>query len=178
MGGWPGSEGASMKRLLLVAALLAGSTTLAHAQWMTNVEDDLFSDKKIATMVGYSTPTKSILVTCSDSSDVSLTYVEKGDSSAFSGRAPMQVGKMVIKPDNGQKWESTTSVFAQNPEFFGFSFDDTGALPGLIREIGHADSKVVFGLNLISSDIPIQWPIPAQGSTSAVKSFMEACGLE
>ena len=166
-----------MRKLVLGAlAALALSTTAANAEWMTTVEEDLFSEGSTATMIGLISLNSSIYATCNADS-VTIAYVEAaGDASEVT--EPIELGEIVFKGDNSERHLSKTSIYRHNNGYVGFTFDDTDRVVDVIRDIGKADSKISVGLNLVLSDKPMTVSVSARGSSKAVKSFFEACGIE
>lgn len=166
------------KSILPVAAALGLllATTPAFAQWATTVEEDLFSDGGSATMIGLISMNASIYATC-DAESMSIAYIEAA-SDAGELSAPVEVGEIVIKGDNGSRHASKTSIYRHNNTYVGFSFDDSEGVLAVIRDIGKASSKISVGLDLILSDKPMTVSASAQGSSKAVKQFLEACGVQ
>lgn len=164
-----------MRSILCGAAFAMALTGAAHAQWVTSVEDDLFSDDKIVTMIGVGSENWSIYATC-QGAEASLAYIERADPGELSGSVP--AGKIVIKPDVGTRWESEMSMYAHNDSFVGFSFDDTSKLRQVIEDLGKANSKITVGLDLILTDSPSQASLGARGSSRAARDFLAACDFE
>lgn len=168
------SLGARMFRatLLLCAFLWTGQ---AYAQWMTTVEDDLFSDKKIATMIGVGGVHWSIYAHCSDADGMKLSYIEKGDPSGIT--SPLMVGKIVLKPDTGQRWTSETRMYWHNDSYIGFDYANQADIPKIIEEIGAAKRTILVGLDL-ALDSPSTISLTASGSSKAARQFLAACGAD
>lgn len=164
-----------MKAFLFGAVLAIAGVAPAYADWLTTVEDDLFSDNKVATMIAATSPSWMIYAQCHGPDDVSLAYIEAGSPGDLKSSVP--AGKMVVKADNGKRWESQSSVYPHNDGYVGFSFDDKADVVDVIREMGSANSKISVGLDLIVSNSPTTMNISARGSSRAVKQFLDACGL-
>jgi len=164
-----------MKRVLLSLTALLVLTTGASSQWMTSVEDDLFSDEKVVTMIGVGSDNWSIYATC-QGAKATLAYIERADPGGLTGSVP--AGKIVIKADVGSRWESDASIYAHNDSFIGFSFDDTSQLRQVIEDLGKANSKITVGLDLILADSPSQSSLGAQGSSRAARDFLAECDFE
>lgn len=164
-----------MKRSICGAVIAIALTGAAHGQWMTTVEDDLFSDDQVVTMIGVGSDSWSIYATC-QGSEASLAYIERADPGQLASSVP--AGTIVIKADVGERWESDASIYPHNDSFVGFSFDDTTKLRQVIEDIGKAKSKITVGLDLILSDSPSQASLSAQGSSRAARDFLAACDFE
>jgi len=67
-----------MKKILIAGLALAFSTSSfnARAEWMTKVEDDLFSGGKEAMLTGSISPMAGIVFDCTKNS-LSMAYIEK-----------------------------------------------------------------------------------------------------
>ncbi|WP_108459236.1 hypothetical protein [Devosia naphthalenivorans] len=163
-------------KLAIVVATLTLTTAGAQAEWMTTVEDDLFSDNKTAVMVSMISMNASIYAKCVGPDAVYLAYIEAaGDASSIT--QPMDAGDIVFKGDNGERFTSKTSIYRHNDKYVGFSYDDEATVADAIRDFGEADSKISVGLDLITSDEPMTVTVSARGSSKAVKQFIEACAI-
>jgi hypothetical protein len=165
------------KRIFAIALFVLSGTAVAHAEWMTTVEDDLFSDNKVAVMMGLININSSIYAKCTGPDKVSLSYIEAaGDASEVTD--PVPAGKIVFKSDDGERFSSAASIYRHNDKYVGFSYDDLTTVADAIRDFGAADSKIAVGLDLDISDEPLTVTVSARGSSKAVKQFLAACGLD
>lgn len=168
-----------MNKLILFAAIFAGGlTTAAYGNWITTVEDDLFSDNKNAVMVGVIDLNSSIYARCVGPDRVELAYIEASDDASSLTSPIASGGDIVFKGDNGKRHSSPVTIYQHNASYIGFSYDDKATILAAIKDFGVADSKIAIGLDLVFNDEPFMATAPAFGSAKAVKQFIDACGLE
>lgn len=169
-----------MKKLIfafLTISVLASNS--AHAQWLTKLDENLFTGKQDPIMMGMISQRNFIYIQCSADGNPEISYVEQvSEDSNVPAGVELPVGNMIIKADTGQRWAASAKMYQHNNVFIGMKHDDAENARQIIEEIGKANGKVLLGLDLITSDEPFNASIPARGSTKAAKLFLANCVVE
>ncbi|MGE9553867.1 hypothetical protein ACQPT2_22365 [Erwinia amylovora] len=164
-----------MKKLGLVV-LLASVTGIAHAQWSTSVDDDIFSGGKKATMIatiGSYSDSSALIFECTKSA-LSFAYVERFNQPEKVSHNPVD---MFVKIDSGDIKKLESSFEERNDKYIQAGVDDKDAITQILKEASKAKSKIIVG---ISNDAIGQNSVTANvsGSSKAVNQFATACEIK
>lgn len=165
-------------RVLAVLAAVAAAAVVgevrAAANWITEVEDDVLTDGRRATMIGAITFNAMLYFACTGEGEASVSYIERGDYDPGFEALPVV---LVIRVDDGQKHILPAAAYRHNAEYFGFRSTDAAAVAALARELEAA--KRIVGIGLTTESVGFKWSgtAPVAGSTAAAKRFREGCAL-
>ncbi|MCZ7932186.1 hypothetical protein O9X90_07665 [Agrobacterium leguminum] len=164
----------SIRKFCLVATCILASSSTALADWFTKSEEDVFSGKQTATMIGASGPAGSVYLNCDADRnvDVSIIFPFKEDINTS------LKGLLVIKVDSGEALRLDAEAYQHNDKYAGFKarLDDAQKV-SLLKSISSAKKKVLAGLSVESIDSKHSIDISPGGSTKAASSFMKACEI-
>ena len=137
--------GNNIIKITFVAAVLA--SPIAHAQWVTNTEDDLFSGGKKAMMLGEVSSDNGAIVFDCTKEKLSAAYVEMDKSTESLSEVPMD---LIMKVDQ---------------------------LKTVLKQLQGAKSKVLVGVQTKDGGNQHSMSANVSGSTTAVNSFIKACEI-
>lgn len=158
-------------KITLIAAFFS---PLAHAQWLTDTEDDLFSGGKKAMMIGTLTSSSSAIIFDCSKGKLSVAYVEEDKSSDFSADIPAD---LIIKIDGNTAIKLDASLSRRNAQAVQAKSDDLENITPLLKQIQSAKSKVLVGLQTKDGGNQSSFSGNVSGSTAAVDSFVKACEI-
>jgi hypothetical protein len=163
-----------MKRFLFAALIVLGCSSGAHAQWLTQVEDDVLTDGKTATLTGMISFQQAIYIKCSSEGELTLAYIEKGDWTDGMSLVPV---KLVFKIDDKEKVWLDASGYQHNSLFIGFKNSDGDLIRAVLKDLSTGRSKLLFGMKSDLVDINMSGSMGLDGSTKATERFAQACKL-
>ncbi|NSZ82930.1 hypothetical protein G6L97_00725 [Agrobacterium tumefaciens] len=165
----------SLRKISITAtACIIASASAAFAEWFTKSEEDVFSGKQTATMIGASGPAGSVYLNCDADRNVNISIIfpfkEDIDTSLK--------GLLVIKVDSGEALRLDAEAYQHNDKYAGFKarLDDAQKV-SLLKSIASAKKKILAGLSVESIDSKHSIDIAPGGSTKAATSFMKACEI-
>ncbi|MBB3996869.1 hypothetical protein [Aureimonas pseudogalii] len=159
-----------MLRLTTLILLTGLSTAQAAQGWITKVEDDVFSDKKSATMLGFTPSGDSVYIECDGDHELEFAVLSKSED-----KSPGVPGILVVKIDGGEALRFTAASYAHNDEYVGFKNEDQEQIRSLVKAIGQANKAALFGLQIPIVDIKASLNPGVKGSSKAASQFLEAC---
>ncbi|MCX5495581.1 hypothetical protein OSH11_12760 [Kaistia dalseonensis] len=165
-----------MKRIVLplAAFCIVVLPSIARADWLTNVEDDIFSGGKKATMLGYISAGSFFTADCVTDGSVSLAYAEKGK---WVDGLDLLKFRLLVKVDAGAVREFVGKASQRNDETWQVEATDQDDVLATIKAIGNTKKQVLIGLQEPVTGMKYSGTVTARGSTRAVKQFVEACGI-
>lgn len=158
-------------KLSIIAALFS---PLAHAQWVTNVEDDLFSGGKKAMMIGSVSSENSAIVFDCTKSELTAAYIEMDKTTESISEIPMD---LIMKVDGNSPVKLDAALSRRNVQFLQIQSDDSDQLKVLLKQLQEAKSKVLVGVQLKDGEGQNSFSANVSGSTSAVNGFIKACEI-
>lgn len=159
----------------IAGCLAALPAPVAAQSWITNVQDDVITDGKTATMVGMASLLNGLYFACTSDGDLSLSFIEKGE---FSDGMDLIPARLILRVDDRTKHTFDARAYGHNSEFYGFrAKDGSGAIATVLAEIQEARRTIAIGIVAEIADIKWTGTISPGGSTNAARRFREACGL-
>lgn len=159
----------------LIAAII-GCVSLvsfsANAEWVTKVEDDLFSGGKQAMMYGTISLMNGIIFDCTKD-ELSLSYVEKGP---FDAKEPIPV-TIIVKVDGNDPLRLEGNFKKRNDEYMQGTTNQAGIIQ-VLTQLKQAKSKMLIGLSVQAVNKKMSFSADVEGSTKAVNEFAEACEIK
>lgn len=165
----------SILRLFAAAALGILSTSAAIADWHTEVEEDLFSDGKKATMVGMMDASHFLFIRCTNQSDLEIAFIEKGEWEEGMSLVPLE---LVVRVDENDRHTSKGAFYKHNADFYGLRFESLEDKWLLVKQIAEARRQIQIGVLIRVSDQKWSGSMSASGSTKSARRLMEACNVE
>lgn len=162
-------------RMICVIAISIACPLAAHANWLTEIEADVFSGGNQVFMTSDPTDAWIVVGSCSDANGIRLSVVEGNKTDAADGRDPSTI---IVKPDNGNRVRADGTFYRHNANSVGVSFDDAFMIPVALQAMGKADRSISLGLRIETTGYQQTRTISARGSKKATDAFMEACGLD
>ncbi|CUX23908.1 MULTISPECIES: hypothetical protein [Agrobacterium] len=165
----------SIRKSWLSAAFLLASAGASFANgWFTKSEEDVFSGKQTAVMLG-SAVSGSVYITCDAERNVSVSFIfpmkEDIDTSLK--------GVIVLKVDSGEAVRLDGEAYQHNEKYGGFKADvQDDQKATIVKSIGGAKKKILAGLHVESLDSKHSVDISPDGSTKAAGQFLKACELQ
>ena len=160
--------GNNIIKITFVAAVLA--SPIAHAQWVTNTEDDLFSGGKKAMMLG---DNGAIVFDC-PKEKLSAAYVEMDKSTESLSEVPMD---LIMKVDGNTAVKLDATLSRRNVQSLQIQSDDADQLKTVLKQLQGAKSKVLVGVQTKDGGNQHSMSANVSGSTTAVNSFIKACEI-
>ncbi|HGV9181391.1 TPA: hypothetical protein ACNO4K_005226 [Salmonella enterica subsp. enterica serovar Newport] len=158
-------------KITLLSALLS---PLAHAQWITNVEDDLFSGGQKAVMLGSLTSSGSAVIFDCSKGKLTASYVEEDKLTDDVPNLPMD---LIIKIDGNAATKLDASLSRRNAQTLEITSDDSKSIIPLLKQLQNAKSKILVGVQTKDGGNQSSFSGNVSGSTSAVNSFVKACEI-
>lgn len=156
----------------IIAASLMVST--AHARWVTNTEDDLFSGGKQAMMIGeVSNPNSAIIFDCTKQK-LSVAFVEMDKTSEVTSDIPMD---LILKVDGNNAVKLDATLARRNVQSVQISANDADQIKTLLKQIKDAKSKIQIGAQTKDGGNQMSSSGNASSSTAAVNSLVSACEI-
>ena len=158
--------------ITFVAAVLA--SPIAHAQWVTNTEDDLFSGGKKAMMLGEVSSDNGAIVFDCTKEKLSAAYVEMDKSTESLSEVPMD---LIMKVDGNTAVKLDATLSRRNVQSLQIQSDDADQLKTVLKQLQGAKSKVLVGVQTKDGGNQHSMSANVSGSTTAVNSFIKACEI-
>ncbi|MEG3112126.1 hypothetical protein SC127_15470 [Pantoea sp. T14] len=159
----------------LIAGLIGALSLVsfnASAEWMTKVEDDLFSGGKQAMMYGTISQINGIIFDCTKD-ELSLSYVEKGP---FNAKEPIPLA-IIVKVDGNDPLKLEGNFKKRNDEYMQ-AISNQADIVQVLSQLKQAKSKFLIGLNVQAVNKKMSFTADVVGSTKAVNDFAEACEIK
>ncbi|WP_334677549.1 hypothetical protein [Klebsiella pneumoniae] len=166
-----------MKKVRLINAALAAvllTSFASHAQWLTKVDDDLFTGGKKALMIGDLSSSNSGLIFDCTKNKLSVAYVETDKSS---DSVPAIAMDLIIKVDGNPANKLEASLSRRNAQAIEVSTDDAEKITAVLKQLQNAKSKVLVGIQTQDGGNQSSFSGNASGSTAATNSFIKACEI-
>ncbi|MBJ9163384.1 hypothetical protein I5485_13190 [Citrobacter farmeri] len=160
-----------IKISLIVASL---ASPIAHAQWITNTEDDLFSGGKKAMMLGSLTSSSGAIIFDCTKEKLTASYVEEDKSS---DEVPNLSTDLIIKVDGNAATKLDASLSRRNAQSLQIKSEDSENITQLLKQLQGAKSKVLVGVQTKDGGNQSSFSADVSGSTAAVNSFIKACEI-
>lgn len=164
--------GNNIIKMTLVAAALV--SPIAHAQWVTNTEDDLFSGGKKAMMLGEVSSANGAIVFDCTKDKLKAAYVEMDKTTELTSELPMD---LVMKVDGNNAVKLDANLSRRNVQSIQIESNDSDALKTLLKQLKEAKSKVLVGAQTKDGGNQHSFTANVSGSTTAVNSFVKACEI-
>ncbi|CAI1954780.1 hypothetical protein [Serratia plymuthica] len=165
-----------MKKLIkytLLSSVLF--TSFAHAQWLTQVDDDLFTGGKKATLVGDLQGADAALIFDCTKQKLTISYAERyGEQEAVSA-TPFN---LIVKVDAGDAHKMDAQSKRRNSKYLEISSDDREQIEPILKSLLQAKSKVLVGLETKDGGNQFSASGSVAGSTKAADQFIKACELK
>src|SRR5690606_7218438 len=162
------------KPVALVTTLAFSS--LVSAEWSATIEDDIFTGKKKASLIGRISLNQMLVFDC-DSQDLTFSFLERSrrvESEDFS----RPIVRLIAKVDHGKIHEFDASAGRRNENYVAMTVVDRGGILDLLKEIRNAQSKIQLGLHERLTDSRWSGTASVRGSTRETTRFLKACELE
>lgn len=160
----------------IIATVFLLTPVLAHAQWVTNTEDDIFNDGKKATLIGTLKNTSSAIVFDCTKKELGVSYIEKDDTSDVSESS--SVAEIVFKIDKNPSVAMDGSFSRRNDQYIAIAADDGDKIKTILRLISDAKGKVLIGIQGKDGGNQASFTGNASNSTNAVNKFVSACDIK
>jgi hypothetical protein len=169
-----------MNRAILLYGLLAislfASAAANAAEWSTKVDEDVFSGKNTAIMMGGVLGSLSVYLSCDADRNTKAALIFK---SGKDGIAEGIKGEIVFKVDDQETLRFDAESYQHNDNYGGFAADLEGEqAQALLTEIKTAKKRILTGLQVPSVDLKQSETLGASGSTTAATSFIKTCEIE
>ena len=161
-----------MKKILLASALLLN---VSFADWFVETQDDIFTGKKNAILIGDFYPSDQALAFECQGKDLIISYLEP-----YQEKVSPVLFKMLFKIDDNQIYEFEGELSNRNNKYVQVSsyMYDKEKFKHLLNELLNAKTKMVIGVKA-SNASGFQQSLTAnvRGSTKAVREFGKICGI-
>lgn len=150
-------------------------TSIAHAQWLTQVDDDLFTGDKKATLIGDLQGADTALTFDCTKQKLTISYAERyGEQEAVSA-TPFN---LIVKVDPGDAHKMDAQSKRRNSKYLEISSDDKEKIGSILKSLLQAKSKILVGLETKDGGNQFSASGSVAGSTKAADQFIKACELK
>lgn len=161
-----------MKKILIISTLLLN---VSFADWFVKTQDDIFTGKKNAMLIGDFYPGDQMLVFECQGKDLTINYLEP-----YKEKVSPVSFKMLFKVDDNQIYEFEGELSNRNDKYVQVStymYDKT-KFKNLLNELLKAKRQIIVGVKANNSS-GFQQSLTAnvRGSTKSVHEFAKVCGL-
>jgi hypothetical protein len=154
-------------------AILTSSATAFSSDWLTKVDEDVFSGKSTAVMIGSGTQLN-VYLSCDGERKNSLAVIFKAEE----GIVEEVDGELVVKTDDAEPHRYAVKSYNHNDSYGGFLAELTPEEASkLVASIKGAKRRVVAGLQVTAFDMKVSNTLATIGSTRAAEQFAKACEL-
>ncbi|WP_114192498.1 hypothetical protein [Edaphovirga cremea] len=160
-----------IKCILLFSMLF---TPFAHAQWTTQVDDDLFTGGKKATMLGDLQGTEAALIFDCTNKMVSISYIQRHSDQETISRVPFT---LIVKIDANDALKMDAQSGRRNSKYLEISADDKDQILAIIKNLQQAKNQILVGLQTKDGGNQFSLSGGVSGSTKATDQFIKACEL-
>ncbi len=144
------------------------------AEWTTKVDEDVFSGKSTAVMIGGVGAQLSLYMACDGDRKNTLAVIFQAKDGIIEGVG----GELVLKADDLEAVRFSVESYNHNDSYGGFIVDLTAEEAGkLVQSIKSAKRRVVAGLQVPAMDIKASNTLATSGSTKSADLFGKACEL-
>ncbi|MGB3026855.1 hypothetical protein [Paradevosia shaoguanensis] len=163
-----------LRTVALSLALIA--TSHAEAAWIYQSKEDAFSDEVLHVVVGV-TPPYSAGFRCTDSEDLELLYMTPEHANEETIRTlNAYEPSLLVRVDRGEISKIPVTIETTNDgEFSVVTGNDM--IYDVAKSIAAADRRVSFAIDVLGTRMHTH-EMDVQGSTKALKSLIDACGIE
>lgn len=167
-----------IKNVFLSAAgvLLIMVSSVAHAEWQTKVDDDVFADGgRSAKLLGVATKNTALMFEC-NKAELSLSYVERGlpDADDFEGIT----AEMRLKIGDNKAMKFMAVGRALNDKIAQLKTNDAELIKTALSQLKTTKAKTIFGIFFPQIDFKFTSGISSSHSSQAVNQFIETCNIE
>lgn len=167
-----------MKSSIFLAAasltFLSSAVAALSADWYTKVEEDLFSGKNTAVMIGGTNAQLSVYISCDGDRKNNIAVIFKVNEAIVEDVQ----GELLIKADDAEPARFAVKSYNHNDSYGGFqaelSPEEASKLVGSIKT---AQKRVIAGLQVAAFDMKASNTLQTIGSTRAAEQFAKACEL-
>lgn len=165
------------KRILLKCSLLLTTLVmpLAHADWATRVDDDVFTGGHKAMMLGLLGSTNNALVFDCSKNVLDIAYVEQDSSTQDIDGLPMD---LVVKIDAAPVVKFDATLSRRNSTTIQAKSEDEGAITEVLKSLQTAKSKIIVGVQSKAGTNQQSLTGNIYGSTTSVNDFIKACEIK
>ncbi|WP_196010546.1 hypothetical protein [Citrobacter amalonaticus] len=164
------------KNIIKIAFVSAALISpIAHAQWVTNTEDDLFSGGKKAMMIGEVSSANGAIIFDCTKDKLTAAYVEMDKTSESTAEIPMD---LIMKVDGNSAVKLNATLSRRNVQTVEIATEDADQLKTLLKQLKDAKSKALIGAQTKDGGNQVSFTANVSGSTTAVNSFVAACEIE
>ncbi|EAB4767262.1 hypothetical protein [Escherichia coli] len=162
----------ALKMVLITTAIIS---PIAQAQWLTQTEDDLFSDGKKAAMIGETSSDNSAIIFNCTKNTLTAAYVEMDKTHESTAKMPME---LVMKVDGNNALKFNATLSRRNVQALEIATNDAEQLKILLKQLKEAKSQVLVGAQTEDGGSKFSLSANVSGSTSAVNKFVAACEIK
>lgn len=166
-----------MKKTNFISAALVAvmfTSFSASAQWLTKVDDDLFTGGKKAVMLGSLSSSNSGLIFDCTKNKLSVAYVETDKTE---DSVPTVAMDLIIKVDDNPINKLEASLSRRNAQSIEVAADDAEKITVVLKQLQSAKTKVLVGVQTRDGGNQSSFSGNASGSTTATNSFIKACEI-
>lgn len=165
-----------MKKIIFATAIFwfFGVQTTHARSWETIIQDDIFTGKKTAEMIGQVSWQEMLYFSCDGDRRITMAviFVSEMESGMKGAKA-----ETAIRIDNGNVHKFNSTLYQHNPEMLGFG-STSASLVEVVRQIRDARNQILVGVEITSIDSRFSLTAPVDGSTPAANRFIQACEIE
>ncbi|WP_347254118.1 hypothetical protein [Leminorella grimontii] len=163
------------KIIIKMLMIFAFVSPIAHAQWITNVDDDLFSGGKKAMMYGELNSLYSAIIFDCTKEKLSVAYIEEDKSS---DAVPSISMDLIIKIDGFDAKKLHAILSRRNAQKLQIASDESETIKELLKQLKSAKSKILVGIQTNDGENQTSFSGNVSGSTAAVTRFVSACEIK
>lgn len=156
-----------------VGMLLISLSPLAHAEWLTKVDDDIFTGGHTAMLLGTDSGDNGIILDCTKDS-LLLSYVEHGDTKNVTEGLPVD---LLLKVGDAKPLKFAASTGVRNNDTFALKANDADLIRSFLAQLRVSNGKILVGIHYPQNDAKITSTFTSTGSTAAVGKFIKACEI-
>lgn len=160
-------------KVLLAASILISPFT--YADWITKVDDDVFTGGHKAVMIGGlgMSTSSAILFDCTKGT-ASISYVEQDNSTDDIANVPMD---LIVKIDGNPVIKLDAELSRRNANSVEVTSTEMEKITDVLKLLKSAKSKILVGIQTKDGGHQASFSGNASGSTNSVNSFVNACEL-
>ncbi|UMB78180.1 hypothetical protein FXN80_07195 [Dickeya fangzhongdai] len=165
-----------MKRSSFVKIIFAAMIFISpftHAEWMTKVDDDVFSGGHKAVMMGSLGNSSSLVIFDCTKGKASIAYAEADKTS----NNPDFPADLIIKIDGNDPIKFDAMISRRNDKTIQVGSDDMDKVTQVLKLLKTAKSKFLVGIQTKDGGHQSSFSGGVSGSTNSVNSFASACEL-
>lgn len=168
-----------MKKKLLLSAVGLFSlavSSMANAEWLTKVGDDVFTGAHTAILLGVGDGGigSDILLECAKD-HITLSYVEPRDTKKVTEGLPAD---LLIKTGNNVPVKFSAVTAVRNESTFALETKDTEQIKHVLSQLRSEKGEVLVGMHYPMNDFKFSFSVSAVGASHAVGRFISACNIE